>query len=171
MFLGKLITLLMQSIAGKLHGGNHKFGNASLSDLTREDKQLFEALSQFTWIQGDPIPLIFNVNDAVYVAQGITLSGLERLEALGLIILEANGFVKKGLGKYTRLFYCGKPTKIGFQNDANNTLDLGHVLLTEQGKHLLPLTEQFRNQQFYEYIIQRWFRQGLILSSIQIDRT
>ena len=47
---------------------------------------------------------------------------------------ESRGFVKKGLGKHTRLFYAGKPTKIGFSGETNNQLDLGHVLLTNTGE-------------------------------------
>ena len=80
------------------------------------------------------------------------------------------GLSKKGFGKHARLFYCGKPTKIGFQNDENNYLDLGYVLLTDFGKKLASTYKTSRNQQFYEYVIQRWFQQGLVLSSIQIDR-
>lgn len=146
-------------------------GNLSLkSDLNQNDSQLFEALCQFIWIQGDPLPLIFDVADVVYTKQGITSATLKHLEAIGLIILDTNGFVKKGFGKHTRLFYYGKPTKIGFQHDANNYLDLGHVVLTERGKALALTYQTSRNQAFYEYVIRKWFQQGLILSSIQIDR-
>lgn len=140
-------------------------------NLNPEDSHIFEALCQFLWIQGDPLPLIFDVKDEVYTKQGITLSALKHLEAIDLIVFDANGFVKKGLGKHTRLFYSGKPTKIGFHNDANNYLDLGYVLLTERGKRMVSAFKLSRNQEFYEYVINRWFQQGLILSSIQIDRT
>lgn len=139
-------------------------------DFVHEDKQLFEVLCQFVWIQGDPLPLIFDLENEVYIKQGMTLSGLKRLEALGLIELDSSGFVKKGLGKHTRLFYCGKPTKIGFPGGTDNSLDLGHVLFTARGKQLFSSTVISRNQKFYEYVIQRWFRQGMVLASIQIDR-
>lgn len=144
----------------------------SLPDLPEDGKHLFEALCQFVWIQGDPLPLIFDVTDTVYVEQGITLDGLRRLEALGLIFFEANGYVKRGYGKHTRMFYCGKPTKIGFSNEANNSLDLGHVLLTDRGKRIFSLitSSSRKNQRFYEYVVQRWFQQGLMVASIQIDR-
>ena len=140
------------------------------SNLSPANNQLFEVLCQFLWIQGDPLPLIFDVENEVYSKQGIRSATLKHLEAIGLITYETNGFVKKGFGKHTRLFYCGKPTKIGFQNDENNYLDLGHVLLTEYGKKLASTYKTSRNQQFYEYVIKRWFQQGLVLSSIQIGR-
>ena len=140
-------------------------------NLNPEDSRVFEALCQFLWVQGDPLPLIFDVKDEVYTKQGITSSALKHLEAIDLIVFDANGFVKKGLGKHTRLFYSGKPTKIGFQKDTDNHLDLGHVLLTERGKRMVSAFKLSRNQEFYEYVINRWFQQGLVLSSIQIDQT
>lgn len=139
-------------------------------ELTVEDKQIFEALCQFLWVQGDWLPLIFDVEHAIYTQQGITLPSLKRLQTAGLIHFEAAGFVKRGFGKHTRLFYCGKPTKIGFQADADNYLDLGHVLLTGRGKKLAAAVPVTRNQLFYEYVISRWFEQGLLLSSIQVDQ-
>lgn len=139
-------------------------------DLTQKEKCVFAMLCQFSWVQGEPLLLIFDVENEVYSKQGITLSVLKHLENIGLITFESKGFVKKGLGKHTRLFYCGRPTKIGFQDNENNSLDLGHVLLTACGKELASTIPVIWNQQFYEYVIRRWFEQGLVLSSIQIDR-
>lgn len=139
------------------------------ADLNPKDNQLFQALCQFLWIQGDPLPLIFDVDNEIYTEQGITLAALKHLEAIGLVNFEAHGFAKRGFRKHTRLFYCGKPTKIGFPGDENNYLDLGHVLLTVRGKKLASAFRAPRNQKFYEYVIKRWFQQGLVLSSIQID--
>lgn len=140
------------------------------AELTLEDRLSFEALCQCLWVQGESLPLVFDVNDAIYTEQGITSASLQRLAEAGLIHFEKAGFVKKGFGKHTRLFYCGKPTKIGFHADENNYLDLGHVLFTERGQQLAPSMPVTKNQQFYEYVISRWFEQGLLLSSIQIDR-
>jgi hypothetical protein len=83
-----------------------------------------------------------------------------------LLSMDAAGYVKKWFGKHTRLFYFGKPTKIQFLQDANNQLDLGHVILTEQGKVLARGFRGTRNQKFYEYTIETWVRQGLVTSSI-----
>lgn len=130
----------------------------------------FEALCQFMWVQGEPMPLIFDLNDEIYTKHGITLSALKHLDEIGLVKFETDGFVKKKLGKHTRLFYCGKPTKIGFPSDEDNQLDLGFVCLTEQGKSLVNTSNILYNQAFYEYVIKRWYRRGFILSSIQVDR-
>lgn len=138
--------------------------------LRSEDRKIFETFCQFIWFQGDPLPLIFDVQDEIYTEQGITLDALRQLEAIGLVQLNKSGFIKRGFGKHTRLFYCGKPTKIGFPHDVDNSLDLGHVLLTNQGKELALTIHAPRNQQFYEYVINRWFQEGLLLSSIQLNK-
>jgi len=141
----------------------------ALIKLSNEDKTLFAKFCQFVWIQGEPIPLIYDIKNDVYVSQGVTLHMLKHFEALGLLMLEPHGYVKKKFGRHTRLFYAGKPTKIEFPNDANNQLSLGHVLLTEAGKELAVSYGVSRNQAFYEYVIAKWFQQGLVLSSIQLD--
>jgi len=171
--MGNLWTAFLQFITSRVtRSENFLRENDSILqfNLNPEDSRTFEMLCQFLWVQGDPLPLIFDVENEVYTKQGITLSTLKHLEEIGLIVFDVNGFVKKGLGKHTRLFYCGKPTKIGFQNNGNNYLDLGHVLLTERGKKMVSDFKPLRNQGFYEYAINRWFQQGLVLSSIQIDR-
>lgn len=173
MKVGNLLTRLMQRLAVKnwwINTFPALRASEGAADLTVNDRKLFEALCQFVWVQGEPTALIFDVEDAVYARQGITLSALKHLETLGLIEYELNGFVKKRLGKHTRLFYYGKPTKIGFSGDGDNQLDLGYVLLTAAGKKLALTCDVTRNQEFYEYVIKRWYQQGLILSSIQVDQ-
>ncbi|MDH5553474.1 MAG: hypothetical protein OEX82_09125 [Nitrosomonas sp.] len=136
--------------------------------LSDEDKTLFTKFCQFVWIQGEPIPLIYDIKSDVYISQGVSLQLLKHFESIGLLTIEPDGYVKKKFGKHTRLFYVGKPTKIEFPNDANNQLSLGHVLLTDAGKALAVSYGVSRNQAFYEYVIAKWFQQGLVLSSIQL---
>ncbi|MDP1558415.1 MAG: hypothetical protein Q8K59_02155 [Nitrosomonas sp.] len=143
--------------------------NNTLSILSQADHIFFANFCQFVWIQGEPLPLIYDVADEVYKRQGITLSTLKHLETICLLTFEPNGFVKKGFGKHTRLFYAGKPTKIEFASDIDNQLDLGHVLLTDTGKRMALACNAKRNQAFYEYVITRWFQQGYVLSSIQLN--
>lgn len=140
-------------------------------ELSEENKRLFTILHQFIWIQGEPLPLILDVNAAVYADQGITEYTLRQLESCGLISYEPEGFVKKKFGKHTRLFYCGKPTKIGFPSDMNNQLDLGCVILTDRGKSLVSVQDIQRNHAFYEYIIRHWYDSGYLVSSIQVEQT
>ena len=118
-------------------------------------------------MQGHLIPLIYDLNHEVYSGQGITLSALKALEAIGLISVSPAGYVKKGFGQHTRLFYFGRPTKIRFLEETGNQLDLGHVLLTDKGKaQAIVNCDVQSNQLFYEYVIEKWLQQGLVVSSI-----
>ncbi|WP_269746057.1 DUF2806 domain-containing protein [Nitrosospira sp. NpAV] len=110
--------------------------------------------------------MIYEIDNEIYTKHGINLPALQRLKAIGLISLESAGYVKRKFGKHTRLFYFGKPTKIQFPHAANNQLDLGHVLLSDLGKALASAYNAKRNQEYYEYIIKRWSRQGMVVSSI-----
>ena len=134
--------------------------------IARHDADLFGLLSQFMWVQGDPLLLIYEVGHEVYTSQGVDLPALNRLERAGLLYLDPAGYVKKWFGKHTRLFYFGKATKIQFPQDANNRLDLGHAVLTDKGKTLARFSIASRSQKFYEYTIETWARQGLVTSSI-----
>ncbi len=140
------------------------------SMLDNRDVALFTSLCQFVWIQGEPLPLIYEIENEIYTKHGINLPVLKHLEAIGLVSLASAGYVKKRFGKHTRLFYYGKPTKIQFFQAANNQLDLGHVLLTNLGKALVAVCNIKRNQEFYEYVIERWFQQGMVVSSILARR-
>jgi hypothetical protein len=134
--------------------------------IDKHDAEFFRSLTQFMWVQGEPVLLMYEVGHEIYTTQGLDLSALKHLEAAGLLSLDPVGYLKKWFGKHTRLFYFGKPTKIQFPQDANNRFDLGHVILTEKGKTLARDTNATRNQKFYEYTIESWFRQGLVTSSI-----
>ncbi|WP_074774374.1 hypothetical protein [Nitrosospira multiformis] len=132
-----------------------------------KNREVFASLCQFLWMQGHLIPLIYDLNHEVYSDQGITLPALKALEATGLISVAPAGYVKKGFGQHTRLFYFGRPTKIRFPEEAGNQLDLGHVLLTDKGKaQAVANCDVQSNQRFYEYVIEKWFQQGLVMSSI-----
>jgi hypothetical protein len=139
-------------------------------EIDEQSVILFSSLCQFIWVQGEPLPLIYEIEHDIYTGHGINMAALKRLERTGLITLEAAGYVKKKFGKHTRLFYFGRPTKIQFHREMNNQLDLGHVLLTEKGKELAAFCEAAPNQDFYEYVIEKWAGQGMITSSILMKR-
>jgi hypothetical protein len=136
------------------------------SILDEKSIALFTSLRQFVWVQGEPLPLVYEIENEIYTKHGINLPALKYLQTIGLISLEPGGYVKRKFGKHTRLFYYGKPTKIQFPQAANNQLDLGHVLLTDLGKALAAVHNAKRNQEFYEYVIEKWFGQGMVVSSI-----
>jgi len=138
----------------------------NLPNVDKHDVALLRSLSQFIWIQGEPLLLVYEIGHEIYTTEGIDFPMLKRLEVAGLLSMDTAGYVKKWFGKHTRLFYFGRPTKIQFPQDSKNQLDLGHVILTEQGKALAQSFHGTRNQKFYDYTIEIWFRHGLVTSSI-----
>lgn len=142
-----------------------------VSSMDRKDAALFTTFCQFVWLIGEPAPLVYETQNEIYTKQGINFSALKHLDSIGLISFESvSGYNRTGFEKYAHVFYYGQPTAIEFSGDANNQLQVGHVLLTSIGKELTPICGSSRNHDFYEYVIRKWFQDGLILSSIAIQR-
>lgn len=138
-----------------------------VSSIDKKDAALFTKFCQFVWMLGIPCPLIYDVKDEVYSNEGITFSDLKHLDSIGLISFESvSGYQQQGLGKYAHFFYFGRPTLIEFQADKDNHVEIGHVLLTNTGRELVSVCGAVMNPDFYEYVISRWHKNGLILSSV-----
>ena len=138
-----------------------------ISTIDKKDAALFTAFCQFVWMLGNPSPLIYEIDNKVYEKHGITFASLKHLDAIGLISFESvSGYARTGFGKYAHLFYYGRAMAIEFAADAGNQLDVGHVLLTSTGRELATICGSNRNQEFYEYVVERWSKNGLVLSSL-----
>lgn len=175
-FFGQCATVSdieMQSIwARVLSGEATKPGTFSkrtvafISTIDKRDAALFTTFCQFLWMMGDPIPLIYEYTDDIYKKQGITFEVMKHLDAIGLISFDPiGGYVKADLKRHEHAFYYGQPTIVEFGADSNNHIDVGHALLTSIGKELVPICGSKSNSNFYDYVIRKWFEQGLVLSS------
>lgn len=141
------------------------------STIDKRDAALFTTFCQFVWMIGEPTPLIYESTDEIYTKQGITFDALKHLDAIGLISFESiTGYVKTRFPKYAHVFYYGRPTTIEFGGEQNNQLGIGHALLTNIGKELAPICGSSKNEEFYQYVIRKWFEQDMVLSSIATSR-
>jgi hypothetical protein len=141
-----------------------------VSSIDKKDAALFTTFCQFVWFIGEPAPLIYETQNEIYTKQGINFAALKHLDSIGLISFESvSGYVRTGFGKYGHVFYYGQPTAIEFSDDVDNKLQVGHVLLTSIGKELTPICGSTRNHDFYEYVVRKWFQEGMILSSVAIQ--
>jgi Protein of unknown function (DUF2806) len=164
----------MQSLWARLLSGEAtKSGTFSkrtvdfVSSMDKKDAKLFTSFCQFVWVVEELTPLIYEANGDIYVKHGISFGSLKHLDAIGLISFEAvSGYMRKGRGKYWLVSYYGRGTLIEFLTDGEQKFMAGHVLLTTTGKELAPVCGSPQNEEFYQYVIQKWFQQGLILSSI-----
>lgn len=137
-----------------------------VSAMDKKDATLFTTFCQFVWKIGEPTPLIYEVLDEIYKKQGITFDALKHLDAIGLISFESViNYSRTGFGKLAVSLYYGQPTLIEFNSQTNNQLEIGHVLLTKTGKELVRICGSSRNEEFYHYVIHRWFNCGLVLST------
>lgn len=139
-----------------------------VSTIDKKDAALFTSFCQFAWMLGDLCPLLYDVENEIYTKHGINFVSLKHLDSIGLISFESvSGYQRQGFGKYAHVFYYGRPTLLEFSADSGNNLDVGHVLFTATGRELAPICGSAMNQAFYEYVIDHWFKRGIILSSVR----
>lgn len=137
-----------------------------ISSIDKKDAELFTKFCQFVWVVGEPSPLIYDIQNPIYLNQGINFNTLKHLDSIGLISFESiSDYLRKGFGKYAHFFYYGQPTLIEFSSDINNQIETGKALFTSIGKELVSVCGSSRNEEFYEYVISHWFNKGYILSS------
>ena len=137
-----------------------------VASMDKKDAQLFTEFCQFCWFANDFMPLVLDINDDVFKKNGINFSSLKHLDAIGLISFESvSGYRKFGFGKCAQLHYFDTLTQIEFNKDIDNEIKTGKALLTQTGKELALICGAQRNNEFYEYIIDKWYKQGFVLST------
>lgn len=138
-----------------------------VSSIDKKDAQLFSTFCQFLWLFEDLVPLVYETENEIYTKEGMTFSALKHLDSIGLISFEStSGYVLKGYGKRATFYYYGRPVSLEFLKDDSNQLKTGKVLLTSVGKELAPICGSCRNEAFYEYVIEQWFKENLVPSSL-----
>lgn len=137
-----------------------------VASMDKKDAQLFTEFCQFVWVVGEVTPLIIDYDDDIYQKNGINFGTLKHLDNIGLVSFESvSGYRKTELEKKGQIFYFGRPLLIEFNNDEGNELHLGKVLLTKAGQELASICGSTRNEEFYDYIVEKWYKSGFILSS------
>ncbi|MCD8520709.1 MAG: DUF2806 domain-containing protein [Saccharospirillaceae bacterium] len=142
-----------------------------VASMDKKDAEIFTKFCQFSWFLGDIMPIIMEPEDEIYKSEGINFSVLKHLDAIGLISFEStSGYRRMGFGKLAKIYYFGRPTIIEFPKDKDNELNIGKVLLTRAGQELAPICGAKMNQNFYEYVIEKWFKSGLIVQSPLLNK-
>lgn len=128
-----------------------------LGDLDKVDADLFSKLCGFGWQVGNVVPLIFDVQAEIYEKHGIIFNSLSHLESIGLIQFNnLSGFRRLKLPKKFFVFYYTQPLQLEMQNETDNELQLGHVLLTKVGQELAPICGSQPVEGFMEYVKEKW---------------
>jgi hypothetical protein len=128
-----------------------------LSDLDKNDAELFTKLCGFGWVIGNVVPLIFDVSAETYNSQGINFNSLSHLESIGLIQFDPlAGFQRLHLPKRFRLYYYGTVVPLELPKDSDNSLEIGKVLLTKVGQELAPISGSEPVDGFLDFVRAQW---------------
>ena len=137
-----------------------------LGSLDKTDAQLFTPLCGFVWAFGGLTPLIYDEQASIYTDQGVNFDTLYHLDDIGMISFEPiSGFKRLNLPQHVVVRYYGTPLTIEFKNPENNELNIGKSLFTKTGEQLARICGAKPIDGFYDYVIENWVKQGLILSS------
>ncbi len=134
-----------------------------LSSLDKNDAGLFTKLCNFAWIIGEIVPLIYDVNNDIYNKHKIDFVSLSHLDSIGLIQFNGLvGFKRTGLPKKVTLLYYDQQALLEFKKESDNEFNIGKVILTKIGHELAPICGSSPDKEFYEYICDKWKKEGLI---------
>ncbi|MCH7591263.1 MAG: DUF2806 domain-containing protein [Planctomycetes bacterium] len=139
-----------------------------LAELDKSDARLFTSLCGFAWVIRDVVPLIYDDEHSIYNEAGIDFESLEHLHSIGLAsFAPLSGYKKTGFSssRSFRAYYFGQSLIVGFRQPKENEIDIGKVLLTQTGKQLARICQSKPVESFLEYIVDKWSKKGLILSS------
>jgi hypothetical protein len=137
-----------------------------LSSLDITDARLFTSLCGFGWFSGDVIPLIFDTNHPIYNNQNINFATLSHLDDIGLLSFNnLTGFKYAKLLNRIRFSYFGTLLNLEFIKEADNELSIGLIMLTKTGQQLAHICDPKPVDGFFDYVMEKWIKEGLILSS------
>ena len=113
-----------------------------LSSLGKSEAQLFTNLCTLGWILNDVfVPVIYDIRAEIYKKWGIHFSSLKHLGSIGLIQFDSlSGYRRLRLPKRIAARYYGTSTILEFEKETENEMSIGHVLLTQIGHELAPIS-------------------------------
>lgn len=128
-----------------------------LGDLDKRDAELFLALCRFGWFVGNFTPLIFEAQAPIYNDKGLNFNTLTHLDSIGLIQFNnLSAFSRTGLPKTFTVSYCGQPLTLTMENEKDNRLSIGRVLLTQVGIELGLVCQASGVDGFVGYVKEKW---------------
>jgi hypothetical protein len=130
-----------------------------LSDIDKSDAESFRALCSFGWQIGAFTPLVFDTNSEIYTSNGLNFGMLTHLDSIGLIQFDNfAGFSRTNLPKSFAVLYGTEPMFLTMEsdNEEQNKLPIGKVLLTNVGRELATVCNAPRIPKFVEFVKEKW---------------
>ncbi len=162
----------MQALWGKVLAGEANSPNSYskrtinfLSEVEKEDAELFESLCSFSWFIGQNTLLIYDTKNKIYSVKGITFDTLKHLDALGLISFDnIAGYKRIGISNTVFVSYHTTGFFLHLPN-GQNELSIGKVLFTNLGKELKKIINSIPYPEFVDFILAYWVNNQIIVSS------
>lgn len=165
----------MQTLWSKILAGEaNKPGSFSkktvnlLPNLSKSDAVLFTNFCSYVWSMPDLVPLVFDSEHEIY-NKGSRFADLMQLQDLGLVTYSFPGFKRTPQSRKMFAAYYGKAFILDLENEPNNELEIGYVLLTSAGKELATICGSARSDEYLSYVLQRWRDQNLNPVPIPLD--
>ena len=128
-----------------------------LSDLDKNDAELFTKLCGFGWQIGNVVPLVFDEQAEIYNKHEIHFGTLSHLESIGLVQFGGiTGFQRFSLPKNFVVYYYGKALHMEMTKETDNELSIGKILLTKIGQELASISGSKPVDGFYQYVKHQW---------------
>ncbi|ATE84744.1 hypothetical protein B9J07_25675 [Sinorhizobium sp. LM21] len=163
----------MQSVWAKILAGEaSKPGSFSrrsmdiVSQMRKEDAELFTRLCTNIWMLGDMVPMIPNIQGARSDDDcSLSFQELQHLDDIGLITFESvTTYRRSGFSKKALVAYYGHPVILEFPGGPQHEMEIGHVILTSSGKDLAPISGSLPSVKAYENVLSFMLTEGLEFS-------
>jgi hypothetical protein len=136
-----------------------------LSSLDKTDANTFKKVCGFGWMLGEVVPFIDDIDNDIFVKNGVTFLELKHLDDIGLIRFDyLAGFIRKDLPQKFSILYYGQVVNLEFTSGMPAQISLGKVLLSKSGQELAPICGSRPVQGFKQYVMERWRQKGFIVS-------
>ena len=133
-----------------------------VSELDKNDAELFTNLCQFGWSIDTFSPLVFDRTDEIYKKNGIDFGVLRHLADIGLVThTGVGGYSRTGLEKHQPVAYYGKRIVLTFSQDSDNEIEVGEILLTKTGLELAAICGSGGSEEFFQYVLEKWIKEDL----------
>ena len=128
-----------------------------LSDLDKDEADLFAKLCGFTWRIVGIVPLVFDETAGIYNQQRISFNSLSHLDSIGLIQFDnLTGFRIDPLPQRLTVNYYGKTLILEMPQAADYRFGIGKALFTRIGMELAPICGSNTVEGFWEYVKDQW---------------
>jgi Protein of unknown function (DUF2806) len=161
-------TLWAKILAGQANapGSFRKNALQIVSLLEKEDADLFVNVCRFGFHIGDFNPAIFDLNADIYSKCGLGFTQISHLDDIGLITFDNVGlFEKIGVPLKFQISYAGRAYNVSMP-EGRAKLPFGHVLLTQVGRQLAPLSNAPAIPEFPDYAIGEWKKYGIVVEPV-----